>query len=337
MTFSIRKFLLINLLTAIIVITTLTVMGNFYLDAKDINRHLDSLLQRTNYLFEVLLQNNMEEEHLKKIQASFATTAPLPDYHLFSDKYGSNAADGAGKYQFQIWNKDKKLLLHSPNAPHEILNTPEGFSHTIINGDNWRVYSRYSPELEVTIAVAERQSLRTELANRIVHDDIYIMLLIYPLSVALIWIIVGRGLSSLKRISAEITKRIPNYLEPIDTHATPLEIKPLIEELNKLFLRLQDAFEREKRSAGDAAHELRTPLAALKTQAQVALNATDETERRQLLKNVIMGVDRCTHVVQQLLTLSRLVPDANTPLTDITSVNLSKLAAEVVAQLAPFA
>lgn len=81
---------------------------------------------------------------------------------------------------------------------------------------------------------------------------------------------------------------------------------------------------------------MRTPLAALKTQAQVALKANSEEERQKLLHNVIIGVDRCTHIVQQLLTLSRLVPEANT-LTDICNIDLGKLAAEIVAQIAPLA
>ena len=114
------------------------------------------------------------------------------------------------------------------------------------------------------------------------------------------------------------------------------EIQPLVTELNKLFLRLQQAIDREKRFAGDAAHELRTPLAALKTQAQVALRSTNEKERFAILQNVIIGVDRCTHVVQQLLTLSRIVPESNS-LSDVIEFNLARLAGEIIAQLAPSA
>jgi two-component system sensor histidine kinase QseC len=115
----------------------------------------------------------------------------------------------------------------------------------------------------------------------------------------------------------------------------PLEIKPLVAELNQLFLRLKLAFDRNKRFAGDAAHELRTPLAALKTQAQVALKANDEEDRINALQKVVQSVDRSSHVVAQLLTLSRLSQEEE--LNDVGPLDLHKLATEIIAYLAPVA
>jgi two-component system sensor histidine kinase QseC len=140
----------------------------------------------------------------------------------------------------------------------------------------------------------------------------------------------------MRRIADEVGQRAADRLDPVDLEIVPAEIKPLIDELNKLFLRLKQAFEREQRFSADAAHELRTPLAALKTQAQVALKATDEKERQQQLQNVIAGVDRCTHVIQQLLTLCRMSPETVT-LEDPIEVDVARMAAEVIAQLAPIA
>ncbi|MCX7125819.1 MAG: ATP-binding protein, partial [Gammaproteobacteria bacterium] len=104
-------------------------------------------------------------------------------------------------------------------------------------------------------------------------------------------------------------------------------------ELNSLFGRLQAAFEREKRFTADAAHELKTPLAALSTQTQVALRAKTDDEKKEALLKVLFGVRRSTHVIQQLLTLSRMEPDAS--LTDTTNLNLAKHAADIAAMLAP--
>jgi two-component system sensor histidine kinase QseC len=156
----------------------------------------------------------------------------------------------------------------------------------------------------------------------------------YPLSGLVIWIIIGRGLSSLRRFANEVAQRAADHLEPVNLEEVPSEITPLVDELNKLFLRLKQAFDREQRFAGDAAHELRTPLAALKTQAQVALKATNPYEKQTHLFQVIAGVDRCTHVIQQLLTLSRMNPETVT-LDDLTNVDLPKIATEVIMQLAP--
>ncbi len=114
-----------------------------------------------------------------------------------------------------------------------------------------------------------------------------------------------------------------------------MEIKPLVGELNQLFIRLKLAFERNKRFAADAAHELRTPLAALKTHAQVSLKADNEADRNKALTKVIESVDRSSHVVAQLLTLSRLGEEE--ALTDVKPLDLHKLATEIIAYLAPHA
>jgi two-component system, OmpR family, sensor histidine kinase QseC len=201
---------------------------------------------------------------------------------------------------------------------------------------NGEIFTKYTPKLGIYITVAEKHSIRQLLANRIAFDAIFIMLVTYPFVGLLIWFIVGQGLKSVKRVTDEVSHRIPSYLEPVDAKSVPPEIKPLVVELNKLFLRLQQAIDREKRFAGDAAHELRTPLAGLKTQAQVALKTKVDRERKQLLHNVITGVDRCTHVVQQLLTLSRLAPESKI-LGEASRIDLPKLTAEVLAQLAPMA
>ena len=241
------------------------------------------------------------------------------------------------KYQFQVWSDNGKLMISSANAPKQpLFDGREGFSNLVIDNVGWRTFTKHNTKSGIYIVVAEKYNMQFLLANSLALDDIYIMLLIYPLAGLLIWLIVGGGLASIRRVADEVSHRVPNYLEPVNAQSVPSEIKPLVVELNKLFLRLHQALEREKRFAGDAAHELRTPLAALRTQTQVALKTLDETERKKLLNNVIIAVDRCTHVVQQLLTLSRLVPESNS-LADTCVLDLGKLAAEIIAQLAPIA
>ena len=136
-------------------------------------------------------------------------------------------------------------------------------------------------------------------------------------------------------MTAEISNRASTFLNPVQLTEIPVEIKPLVAELNNLFIRLKLAFERNKRFAADAAHELRTPLAALKTNVQVALKADNEFDREKALQKVIESVDRSSHVVAQLLTLSRLGEEE--ALTDIKPIDLHKLATEMIAYLAPHA
>jgi two-component system sensor histidine kinase QseC len=339
MNVSIRKFLLINLLLAVTVTTTLTVVGNYYIDQGDIQYHLDTLLAQTSLSLRALLSQNMTEKDLTSIQSALEEV-PNRAEGFFNQETNHHPLfrqfSYQDKFQFQVW-KDNQLLIHSASSPNTLLSDGKpGFTTRRIGDKQWRVFTQVDEKYHYLIEVAERFDIRNQLVYRIAVDDLYIMFWTYPLSGLLIWIIIGKGLSGLKGVTSELKYRASNNLEPIEVENVPQEIKPLVEELNKLFLRLQQALDREKRFAADAAHELRTPLAALKTQAQIAINAKTPEEREILLRNLIACVDRSTHVVQQLLTLSRLVPEAHS-IDDTIIMNLSKLTAEIVAQLVPSA
>jgi two-component system sensor histidine kinase QseC len=333
MLLSIRKFLLINLFMAVIIISSLTIVGSYYLAHKDIRRYMDSLLVQASLICQGLINKDISKDHLEEIQQQLEAI-PAQIEHFTSEQEKNRFPN---RFHFQVWDKQGTLLLHSSSAPQYNFSTTEsGFNDRFIDGEGWRVFTIHDKQLGITIATAEPYVIRNELANRIARDDLYIMLLTYPLSGVIIWFIIGLGLSSIRKVADEIAYRESTYLEPVDLQSVPVEIKPLVNELNNLFYRLDQALEREKRFAADAAHELKTPLAALRTQTQVALRTTNEQERNNALQNLITGVDRCTHVVQQLLTLSRLLPEENT-LEDIKKVNLPALAAEIIAQLIPAA
>jgi two-component system sensor histidine kinase QseC len=151
----------------------------------------------------------------------------------------------------------------------------------------------------------------------------------------IIWTGVGRGLGPLKKVAGEIAQRSPSQLQPLAVRDTPEEIRPLADSLNRLLGRLDEALESERRFTANAAHELRTPLAGLKTQAQVALRATGEPQRIQMLNKILEGVDRATHLVGQMLTLARLDPDAAA--VQYGPVDLVQTAVAVVAERAPSA
>ncbi|MCH9757158.1 MAG: two-component sensor histidine kinase [Gammaproteobacteria bacterium] len=333
---SIRKFLLINLLLAISITTTLTAIGNYYLDQKDIQEHLDTLMAVSGLSYEALLGNTPNKNTLKKIQTSLENMpqkikanepSPRPDQPSL-EAYLS-------RFSFQVWSSQGKRLLYSPDAPALSPDKIEdGFSNAFINKQRWRIFSTVHEPSGSRFILAERYDTRNELRRRIAQDDLYIMLLTFPLSGFLIWIIIGRGLGSLDRVAKEVAHRAPSHLEPVNLESAPDEIKPMIDELNKLFFRLQEGFEREKRFAADAAHELRTPLAAIKTQAQVALNTSDTDEKNSALEKLITSVNRTTHIVQQLLTMSRLLPDVPDS-TGFESVNLVQMTRDMLTILVP--
>lgn len=336
MKLSIRKFLLLNLLLAITATTSLTAIGNYYLDQQDIQNNLDSLLGQAALSFQALV-HDIKGRDLKPLQESLNNIPQRANTFLQQTKLSKLEELYSNKYEFQIWDTQGQLLLRTPNAPTYPLSIPKtGFSDKYIAGEPWRVATILDSEQGLTLMVAEHYNVRNRLAHVIMKDDIYIMLLTYPLSGILIWIVIGKGLNSIQRVAKEVARRAADHLDPVDLEAVPIEIKPLVDELNKLFLRLKQAFDREQRFSADAAHELRTPLAALRTQAQVALKTLDAKERQQQLQTVIAGVDRCTHVIQQLLTLCRMSPESAT-LENVVEVDLTKIASEVIAELAPIA
>lgn len=331
---SIRTYLLINLLLSVTLITSLAIIGNLFLAHKDIQQQLDIQLIRNTLRMQAIFSGKTAPSELTEIQSRLKMESTYIEELKTLPSLKPDAIRQASKnLEFQIWNKQKKLILHSQNA----LKTPfsdgtPGLSTLWLNGHNWRVSTGYNKSNELTVMVAERANYRQELENRLTQDSVVVMLITYPFLGFLIWVIVGRGLDTVRRVADEIHQRVPSYLEPVDLESVPTEIEPLVSELNSLFRRLQAAFEREKRFTADAAHELKTPLAALSTQTQVALRAKTEEEKKEALLKVLFGVRRSTHVVQQLLTLSRMEPEAG--LTDTTSVVPAKQAVEVISMLA---
>jgi two-component system sensor histidine kinase QseC len=150
----------------------------------------------------------------------------------------------------------------------------------------------------------------------------------------LLWIAVARGLRPLVELTSEVERREPDNLAPLDAGFAPREVAPLIEHLNRLFARIDASMQQERRFTADAAHELRTPVAGIKAQAQVARAASNDAERTHALDNAILGCDRAAHLIEQLLTLARM----DTLGAEATqSCSLRALAAEVIALIAPTA
>lgn len=171
--------------------------------------------------------------------------------------------------------------------------------------------------------------LRREFDEHFVATLLTPLLFGLPLFGGWIWFATWRALKPLDAMAAEISGRAPERLDPVVPGAAPREIRPLIEALNDLFGRVGRAMENERAFTADAAHELRTPLAAIATQAQVAARARDAAERDHALAQLTASARRASHLVEQLLTLARLDPAASLPLTEL---RLDKAAAEVCAE-----
>ncbi len=234
---------------------------------------------------------------------------------------------------FQVWEHGTRLTLHSSDAPDVPLAHGEaGFSNQRIDGHAWRVFSAWDRERETLVHVGERVEARVSIAREMLAASLAPLLLAVPLLGLLTWLAVRQGMRPLDRIASAVAVRDAQSLDPLDTRGVPSELSALIERLNGLFSRVSESLEHERRFTADAAHELRTPLAAIRAQAQVALGAADEGERAAVLRKVVSACDRTARVVEQLLTLARL--DASSAAAP-GSVALRALAIEALAEAAP--
>jgi len=248
-------------------------------------------------------------------------------------EYGADFHKYERKIAFQVWDAQGKLLLHSANSPgRPFSEEQDGFSDARIGGRIWRVFSHWDEKHLFRVQVGERHDVRDELSESVVSSLSYPFLIALPLLALLVWLGVGKGLAPLRGITAEVASRESQNLKPLEAGGAPDEIRPLVDSLNGLLTRLDTALENERRFTADAAHELRTPLAALKTQAQVAQRSTADNERRHALRQVVEGADRATRLVEQLLTLARLDPQRGLP--QVAAFSLRALAVEFAAALA---
>lgn len=207
----------------------------------------------------------------------------------------------------QIWSLQGTLISRSDAAPdQELSEHKDGISETTIDGERWRVYAITNPDLGVRVLVGDNLRIRYRLVNDVIRGLLLPAVLILPVLAMLIWLSVRRGLEPLRRIAGDLEARQASDLRPIEDVKMAREIVPVLQSLNGLFARVASLRDRERDFITFAAHELRTPLAGLKTQAQVALASADRATRNQALRQIVVGVDRTGRLVRQLLDMSAL-------------------------------
>jgi two-component system OmpR family sensor kinase/two-component system sensor histidine kinase QseC len=209
-------------------------------------------------------------------------------------------------FVIQIWDLyGARIYLSRPGLPL-INQTALGYSNLSIAGQAWRSYGLQTPSGVIQIAqpVRVREALAGGAALRVVIP----LLLLLPVLGGAIVIVVRNGLVPLKRVAAEVQRRDVHSLTPITEANLPDEIAPLIQELNRLLLRLHAAFERQRAFIADAAHELRSPLTAVRLDLQLLDRAPDDTARLAARSSLGAAVERAIRLVEQLLTLARNEP-----------------------------
>jgi two-component system sensor histidine kinase QseC len=229
----------------------------------------------------------------------------------------------------QIWSLDGRLVARSESAPSGTLGAEgSGFAERTVDGERWRVYAVDDAAKGVRVLVGDRLGLREKLVRDLLKGLLAPAALIMPLLAALIWASLGSGLRPLRAMAREVEERGADDMSPIDPGHAPREIRPLAAALNALLRRLEAARQHERSVTAFAAHELRTPLAGLKTQAQVALGTVDGAVRERALRQILASVDRSTRLIRQLLAMSRLDSMLDEERRDL--VNLGDVLGDVI-------
>ncbi|MCU0928923.1 MAG: ATP-binding protein [Burkholderiaceae bacterium] len=267
------------------------------------------------------------DEQLRQVALSLRDVARLDLRAL------GRAADPGQQVVVQVWDPTGGAIYASDATPPLPLTRTPGFTTIDHDGRRWRMFTALAGLR--TIQVAQPTALRTQLAAEAALRILLPVLAALPLLGALVWLLVGRGLAPLSRLAQGVAGRSPTSLEALPAAGLPQELQPLVGALNGLLARLDDALTLQRRFAADAAHELRTPLTALGLQIQLVERARDDGERARAIERLKQGVRRATRLVEQLLTLARLEPEAAGE--PATVVALDAVVRGVVADLEPLA
>ncbi len=256
----------------------------------------DDSLQETAYLLLTVVEHEMAE-HGVNYAAQLIDASEMPGTHYL---------------RFQIWSREGQLVYRSQNAPETpMVNSTgtggsNGYAWASAGTESLRTFVAWNVTRELQIQIGEPLSHRREVTQRTLWRLALFAALFLPLSVFFIWWIISRSFAPIQWTSEAVAARTGQHLGAVDMGNVPREIAPLIRAINSLLSRIRETLEHERRFTADAAHELRTPLAAIRAHAQVLQGARNADEAAEAAQDIIAGVDRSRRLIDQLLALARL-------------------------------
>ncbi len=287
----------------------------------------EAVIGTVSYRYVLEESHQLFDYHLRQMALSLrdqGAALPLPpeDHEQFD-------------FAVQIWSADgsRVYLSHTRSRARLPERATLGFADVVADGERWRVFSTLAGGR--VIQVGQPFEVRERIATAAAMRSLTPLLLLAPLIALGIWWLVGRSLRPVERIAGELKRRDAQRLDPVSEHDVPAEVEPMVRSLNGLLERLGRAFAAQRAFVADAAHELRTPIAALKLQAGLLARARDDAARRQALGDLDAGIERAARLVDQLLTLARSEPQARP--AALARLDLARLVAEVAAEVQPIA
>lgn len=305
-----------RLLALLMGLVTLVWLGAALLIWVDARQELDELLD--GHLAQAAALLVVQQTH-----AEDDDVADAPSLHKY-----------APKVAFQVFH-DGQLVMRSANADTTPMSTRnQGFETVrLADGARWRVFVTRSVQRDVLVVVGEQTDSRSSILWAVLRSMLLPLLLVLPFLGLAVWLAVRQGLAPLRQLSHLLGQRRTLALEPVKLPDMPAEMQPMVQALNELFERIERMVASERRFTADAAHELRTPIAAIRAQAQVALGSGDDkAQHDHALQVTLAACDRAVHLVEQLLCLARL---ESVPANRFSALDLSAVTRRVAADLAP--
>jgi len=247
--------------------------------------------------------------------------------------------DSYDRIYFSVSRMNGELLAGQPEMPAPPQTVPEGhriFYYSIVNSERVRVAALYVPQPNgpVVIQVAETMVKRNRLTREILIGETVPDLMVATMAMVLVWFGILRSLAPLERLRVEIAQRSARDLRPLDGSYAPTEVRPLVATLNDLLGNLRDALDAQQRFTANAAHQLRTPLAGLQTQVELALRQPASEQMLRSLDQLRSATVRAAHLANQLLALSRAEPGGHRP-DSLRPIDLRSVAQDAASTWVP--
>jgi len=331
---SLTRKLTVLVTSTVLFITLIAAGWGFYVTDHQLEELFDAELAQSTRIVQGLVDHLSTTQPADQLSHTLSKTLKLPESaYRGEEEEDEILPGGAGhKYErkiaFEVWSPDKEPILDTLRA-NDSHGLDPGFAWQEVAGYQWRTFTLRDPSTGYWIRTAQREDVRDELSQEIAMGNVLPFLVALPLLALAVLVSIQVGFQPLRKLEKPVRNMAPESIHPLDDRQAPKEVAGLVQAVNGLLRRLNQALERERRFSADAAHELRTPLTALRLNLEKACE--DHPEQYQ---DLIRSVDRMVHLVEQMLLLSRV--DAGTDFAPAYH-NLSAIIEQSIADVAPLA
>lgn len=330
---SLTRTLTVMVASMVLLIMLITASWGFYVSNHQLEELFDAELAQSTRIVQGLVQHLSDTQSQEQLATILSKTLKLPQSALSESEEDEILPDGSGhKYEkkiaFEVWSPERTPLLNTLRADDKLELKP-GFAWTEVSGFLWRTFTLRDPATGFWIRTAQREDVREELSGELALGNVLPLLVALPLLVLAVIVAVQVGFRPLRRLEKPVRYMAPERIHPLDERQAPKEVAGLVNAVNGLLKRLNQALERERRFSADAAHELRTPLTALRLNLEKACEKAPGQ-----FEGLTQSVDRMVYLVEQMLLLNRV--DAGTDFSPQYH-NLSAIVEQSIADVAPLA